>query len=278
MMNNPYTMLGVRQTATDSEIREALKQKIKLYCSGDESRKNSDGEYLREIFTNAAKSLLDKEARAKIDRDIEENNKKNGIMPYTENDTNQNVNSSNNTWPKINVTQKNVNMYLRQMISIYLNPNNTHTTSSNTENTEELLSLENGYIIIGEDGSCLLAKHSKRREEYYHNWFIHQLSDMLTGQVYHEEEQRIDNTTSWMDGKCISIFGVKSRVIPIMKFIPMSMLRNNKASKNDLQRLIFAIEMILTSNPEVLECLINPDGSTKKTITGSSKSLRIDQY
>ena len=63
-----------------------------------------------------------------------------------------------------------------------------------------------------------------------------------------------------------------------MKFIPMSMLRNNKASKNDLQRLIFAIEMILTSNPEVLECLINPDGSTKKTITGSSKSLRIDQY
>ena len=76
MMNNPYTMLGVRQTATDSEIKEALKQKIKLYCSRDESRKNSDGEYLREIFTNAAKSLLDKEARAKIDRDIEENNKK----------------------------------------------------------------------------------------------------------------------------------------------------------------------------------------------------------
>lgn len=281
MMNNPYTMLGVRQTATDSEIREALKQKIKLYCSGDESRKNSDGEYLREIFTNAAKSLLDKESRAKIDRDIEENNKKNGIMPYTENDTenntNQNVNSSNNTWQKINVTQKNVNMYLRQMISIYLNPNNTHTTSSNTENTEELLSLENGYIIIGEDGSCLLAKHSKGHEESFSFWFTHKLSDMLTGQVYHKEDQNSKNTASWMDGYCIFVFGVKSRVIPIMKFIPMSMLRNNKASKDDLQRLISAIEILLTNNPEVLECLINPDKSEKKAITGSSKSLRIDQ-
>ena len=80
-----------------------------------------------------------------------------------------------------------------------------------------------------------------------------------------------------MDGDCIFVFGVKSRVIPIMKFIPMSMLRNNKASKVDLQRLISAIEILLTNNPEVLECLINPDKSEKKAITGSSKSLRIDQ-
>lgn len=50
MNNNPYVLLQIRQKATESEIKKALKKQIEIYCGTNESRKNSDGEYLKEIF------------------------------------------------------------------------------------------------------------------------------------------------------------------------------------------------------------------------------------
>ena len=41
-MYNPYAILGLRQTASNQEIRLALKKMVSIYCGNDESRKNSD--------------------------------------------------------------------------------------------------------------------------------------------------------------------------------------------------------------------------------------------
>lgn len=84
-MNNQYVILGVKETATDSEIRRALKKQVDLYCGGsNDSRKNADGEYLKEIFVKAARDLLSPVKRMQIDRELAENRSKNALEVRTE--------------------------------------------------------------------------------------------------------------------------------------------------------------------------------------------------
>lgn len=84
-MNNPYIILGVKETATNNEIKMALKKQVNLYCDGrNDSRKNGDGEYLKEIFVNAARDLLSPVKRKEIDKELAESRSKNALDVYTE--------------------------------------------------------------------------------------------------------------------------------------------------------------------------------------------------
>ena len=69
-MTNPYIILGIKETATNAEIKEALKKQINTYCGLDDNAKDINGYYLKESFYEAANSLLDKEKRKQIDLDI----------------------------------------------------------------------------------------------------------------------------------------------------------------------------------------------------------------
>lgn len=83
-MNNPYVILGIKESATDSEIRMALKRQINTYCSmSNESKKNSDGDYLQQIFVQAARDLLDKNKRREIDEYLKSEREKYAIKKYS---------------------------------------------------------------------------------------------------------------------------------------------------------------------------------------------------
>lgn len=83
-MNNPYVILGIKESATDSEIRMALKRQINTYCSmSNESKKNSDGDYLQQIFVQAARDLIDKNKRREIDEYLKSEREKYAIKKYS---------------------------------------------------------------------------------------------------------------------------------------------------------------------------------------------------
>lgn len=84
--NNPYVILGIKETATASDIRKALKKQVDLYCGGgNDSRKNSDGEYLKEMFVKASRDLLSPIKRAAIDKELADIRSKNAIQIRTDN-------------------------------------------------------------------------------------------------------------------------------------------------------------------------------------------------
>lgn len=97
-MDNPYVILGIAETADDHEIKEALKKQINLFCGGDnDSRKNSDGEYLKEIFVQAARDLLSPEKRKKIDAKLAKDREKYALEISSKN---KNEDGSNKTKKK----------------------------------------------------------------------------------------------------------------------------------------------------------------------------------
>lgn len=69
-MKNPYTILEIRQDATDNEIEQARKYQLMIQCGMDINKKNEDGEYIQEVINQAAKDLLDPEKRKEIDEKI----------------------------------------------------------------------------------------------------------------------------------------------------------------------------------------------------------------
>lgn len=272
-MQNPYMLLGIRQSATSNEIREALKKQINLYCRHDESMKNADGEYLKEMFSKAAKSLLDPEKRKQIDADITKNNKDHGLVPYEEKD---NSKSENNSSSRIN-NGKNTNVAVKNANSSIVSSDekNTVVTSSKQaiENKESITNLvipnvkrmllnydfqvknnysddnkiliNSCYVVIGKDCSCLIVNEDSRGSF----WWGYSLVDAFSGQTYRREE----GVLSWRKGEIMSISGVESMAYPIMKFLPFNMVEDHKASLGDLKKVAVAVEQVLLENPQIAD-------------------------
>ena len=78
---NPYTTLCIRETATETEIKAAYRNLVKLY-GNDQDRKNSDNQYLVDIFTACRDALLNRQCRIVIDEEIARVKKQNAVMPY----------------------------------------------------------------------------------------------------------------------------------------------------------------------------------------------------
>lgn len=109
-MSNPYVLLQIKETADEKEIRIALKRQIDLYCNGDENRKNSDGEYLKQIFYNAAKQLLNLESRKKIDMELACDRERFGLEKYFEKRKHNDVIGDEESSVSHNNYQQNSNM------------------------------------------------------------------------------------------------------------------------------------------------------------------------
>lgn len=275
-MQNPYMLLGIRQSATSNEIREALKKQINLYCRHDESMKNADGEYLKEMFSKAAKSLLDPEKRKQIDADIAKNNKDHGLVPYEEKDNSKSENNSSsmiNNGKNTNVAVKNANSSI-----VSSDEKNTVVTSSKQaiENKEPITNLvipnvkrmllnydfqvknnysddnkiliNSCYVVIGRDCSCLIVNEDGRRSFLWG----YSLVDAFSGQTYYREEEWKD-FLSWRNGEIMTISGVESKAYPIMKFLPFNMVEDHKASLGDLKRVAVAVEQVLLENPQIAD-------------------------
>lgn len=269
-MQNPYMLLGIRQSATSNEIREALKKQINLYCRHDESMKNADGEYLKEMFSKAAKSLLDPEKRKQIDADIAKNNKDHGLVPYEEKDNSKSENNSSsriNNEKSTNVAVKNANSSI-----VSSDENNAVVTSSKQaiENKKSITNLiipnvkrmllnydfqvknnysdynkvfiKSYYVVIGKDCSCLIVDEKS-------HFIGYSLVDAFSGQTY----LTVDGGPSWRDGEIMTISGVESRAYPIMKFLPFNMVEDHKASLGNLKKVAVAVEQILLENPQIAD-------------------------
>lgn len=93
-MKNPYAILEIKETASDIDIKNALKKQVELYCGYNESKKNADGEYLKEMFVNAARDLLSPIKRNEIDRELAYNRKRNALkVCCEEKNTNDTINN-----------------------------------------------------------------------------------------------------------------------------------------------------------------------------------------
>lgn len=100
-MYNPYVILNVKETASDSEIRLALKKQVNIYCGGsNDSRKNSDGEYLKEMFVKAARDLLSPTKRKKVDSMLANSKKEHGLEVYSEKSKKDTTEQGKSTVPK----------------------------------------------------------------------------------------------------------------------------------------------------------------------------------
>lgn len=155
-MTNPYIILGIKETATNAEIKEALKKQINTYCGLDDNAKDINGYYLKESFYEAANSLLDKEKRKQIDLDISKI-KTNHELAAVHDD--------------IYVTYIN-NEYIKMKINFHKN--------ESLENVKKISS-RHLYTLFGADGSVLIAN------EFISSYFFgtkirYQLRDVFTDQ------------------------------------------------------------------------------------------------
>lgn len=256
-MQNPYMLLGIRQSATSNEIREALKKQINLYCRHDESMKNADGEYLKEMFSKAAKSLLDPEKRKQIDADIAKNNKDHGLVPYEEKD---NSKSENNSSSRINnekntvVTSSKQAIENKEPITNLVIPNvkrmllNYEFQVKNNYSDDNKILINSCYVVIGRDCSCLIVNEDGRKSFLWG----YSLVDAFSGQTYYREEEWKD-FLSWRNGEIMTISGVESMAYPIMKFLPFNMVEDHKASLGNLKKVAVAVEQILLENPQIAD-------------------------
>lgn len=127
-MNNPYLLLGIKETATSEEIKKACRNRIKLYCNGSgdvfQNRKSSDGRYLQEMFLNAQEDLLDVNKRRKIDEALALQRKEHAIMPSLKKDRKAKSNSENIqqefvSKEKRNVTDIHICLYDNNQIGLF---------------------------------------------------------------------------------------------------------------------------------------------------------------
>lgn len=65
VMQNPYTILGIGQDASNQEIEQARKYQLMMQCEMDPNKKNENGEYIQEVINQAAKDLLDSKKEKK---------------------------------------------------------------------------------------------------------------------------------------------------------------------------------------------------------------------
>lgn len=63
----PYEILNVSETAFTPVIERQLRHKLSLYCALDRNATDINGNNLREIFEQAAKTLIDPNLRKQLD-------------------------------------------------------------------------------------------------------------------------------------------------------------------------------------------------------------------
>ena len=246
-MSNPYVILGIPETATEKDIKIALKSKVSLFCGKDLNQKDIEGNYLFQRYNEAAKLLLNSESRKEIDRILNQEKEYTSLVPQE-------------TRPSIKVdTREDYISYL----NIELFKNNTFGKITKSQKETTSVVLENLYLLVGEDNSTIFVWQDYDR--YYRNYlfradeYIHKyrLRAVFTNQtVANQEITNLDRdfTTKFFDGIIFEAGGIKSYVVPACKIIPPDLIIDCKRiSTNDLADLQNAIQYASREHPEVLK-------------------------
>ena len=225
-MTNPYIILGIKETATNAEIKEALKKQINTYCGLDDNAKDINGDYLKESFYEAANSLLDKEKRKQIDLDISEI-KTNHELAVVHDD-------------KIYVTYIN-NEYIKMKISFH--------KYESLENVKKVSS-RYLYTLFGADGSVLIANEFSS-SYFFGTKFRYQLRDVFTDQYL---TNWIKNCP-WDHVQTFDLLGgVPTMAIIGSKIIPVDIIDDNGyVSKENLAILKKYLVEYCHNHPETFE-------------------------
>lgn len=267
MGNNPYVVLGLKETATAEEIRRALKERVSKYCGRDNNGKNADGEYLQTIFLQSAKDLLDPSKRAKIDEELSAERLKNGVIPYVKkNVENSYENKKENTFGtrngelnKLSTKEENesVAMIVEKHKIKYFNASLIlkSLTIIPPFIFDRKVTLADILAVIGEDGSFMFVKEvTSTVKDDYEEYVGYSLNNVFT-----RENCFGKNTVySWEDrpychGKIFEINGIKSIALMASKFIPVNMIQRESITEDNLKNVSSCISEYLASNPQIIE-------------------------
>lgn len=281
-MNNPYTLLQIKQTANENEIREALKRQINLYCGREGNRKNNDNEYLHQIFRNAAKDLLDPEKRRKIDEEIAKENELHGVVPYNSSENKNQEEYENHLVTKGDnnqleeIDEKELAVKRSQYTITSLNEALLNSSFLNFIDilpptcynySDSIFETHNLYGVIGEDNSFMFAC-----EGY--------ISDVILGRTYFlistfSRQQLYKNKREsprpWMNDEIFQVNGVNSIAIPGAKIIPEELIESSKKhpayiSSSNLKKISSILKRHLVNNPNFTKQIFDKDTFTKKKV------------
>lgn len=225
-IKNPYILLGISEDASKTEIQEALKYKIEVFCTSDNESYN---EYYEKLFFDAAELLLDCKKREKVDNGIaklkKNNNKDTNNVPiyydYFDRSKNEFI-----TYINQEIFDKNLLKKFELM---------------NRYPSSRQFGLDYMYSVIGNDKSFLIT--------YAKDGL---LSDVFTHQILIENEY----TEPWKNGEIFKIRGIKSFAFPISKIVPSGIIDSNGyVLEKDMKNLKNAISYAIKENPEVVDSL-----------------------
>lgn len=278
MSMNPYVLLQIKQTANENEIREALKKQIDLYCRREGNRKNNDGEYLHQIFRNAAKDLLDPEKRRKIDEEISKENELHGVVSYKYSENKKQEENEN-----YRVVKGDNNIQLEEIDEKELAVKRSQytITSINDVVLSQLESLNSGFIclhryytshlyaIIGEDNSFIFAHEMKEKKDNKNPSYY--LESTFADQDLCENNRYSKDSRPWIDGQIFQINGVNSISFVATKIIPDQLIKVDgygyKAiSSKSLEKLSNVIKQYMINNPDFTKQIFDKDTFTKKKV------------
>lgn len=262
---NPYALLQIKQTATDSEIREALKRQINIYCGKDENRKDGDGEYLKDLFIVAARQLLDPEKRKIVNASLAKDREKYAIKDYHRETKEQNGKAEETvsifSLNEINLLDEEniIPLINKELVSKLKNDNNNKFRGLKC--IGGFKKLEDSFAIFGADNSFIFAD---QKEVYIEDGIkFYNLFESLTAARLGDYNYTAP-FRPWGKGQTFKINGIESVAITASKFIPLNMIYRGRIATSDLKKVRIAIQEYLIEHPEFIASLFSANQFEKK--------------
>lgn len=208
-MKNPYTILGIRQDATDNEIEQARKYQLMLQCGMDVNKQSEDGEYIQEVINQAAKDLLDSEKRKEIDEKISKSI--NFPIPYD---------SSKQLPSQIVLTKINYEL-ITQVPQIRFIKKVFDTKCKKL------------YLVILENSSFLYATEKSANDKYY-------LSEYFTGRVV--TGGYVERNCPWDKLEIFECDSIPAIAYPSYQILPISVIKNERVTDSTLRAIYPVIQ------------------------------------
>lgn len=259
MINNPYTILEIDESATEQEIKDATMVQIRKYCRKEEN--GADEEYLKKIFFQAARKLLNPEKRAEIDAELREERSKNELVPVI---TETSLVKMEGDEVSIIVDEHKIKFFNTGILLKNLKLDRSRFY-------ERKIDLSNIRAIIGEDSSFMFTYEyvvdspNKDEEDAWYG-----LENVFTG----ENCFGMDTIFSWegrpyIDGQVFEVDGVKSISMMGSKFIPVDLIKNGRISISNLQKISSYMSNYFADNQQVTQAIFGePVEETSKVYYG----------
>lgn len=224
-MNNPYTILGINQNATNEEIEKARKEQLKLKCSIDQNAKDENGEYLSDVINKAADNLLNKERRKEIDERLN-----NANLPA--------IYSSSQLPQQVILTSINNELIEKQ--------NKIVLKKSFFDKKVECKRL---FIGVLSNNSCVFFIE-RTDDDFYLNEYFTDKNVTHSFKGYNRP---------WSFSKFFDVDGLLAFAYPAYQVIPNELIKNGKISENTLRSMLPILQEVLINNNDELDRLFKEE-------------------